>query len=343
MPALKRRPFLLLLLLGCAPSDPRDASVDDHCIVRRAAFDIGSATTKVKVADVDRCQRLPLAVIFADEEAVFYRDDVERPHGDAHFQLATMRRGMTVLDGFLARARALDARQTSAVATSAFRLAANGDVFARQIRSDLGLEVRIVSQSEEARLGFIGAVRTAGLDPKRTVVWDIGGRSMQMAMLGDDGHLDLYRGSFASGQMRDFVSTELQGKHDEGSPNPVHRDEARAAVAHAESLAKSEVPANIKRKLAESDTVVLGIGALKYYGDRPAHEAGATCARKHLEVSVDDLLTKSDAEIGGAYASTQVSDRLLIVGFMRGLAIQRIELAEVDLTDGVLLEADYWP
>ena len=88
---------------------------------------------------------------------------------------------------------------------------------------------------------------------------------------------------------------------------------------------------------------VIGIGALKYYGNRPAYQPGATCSPRGLQVRIEDLLGKSDEQIGGDYAATQVSDRLLLVGFMRALAIDEVRLVDVDLTDGLLFESEFWP
>ena len=311
--------------------------------MRRAAVDIGSATTKVKVAEVDVCRDLEIRVLFAEDAPVFYRDDVAQ-EGSSRFAPETMERGLSVLRAFRARADAHAPGAFAAVATSAFRLADNGAAFAGRIERELGIPVKIIDQSQEARLGFMAAVRAAGVEPKRAVVWDIGGRSMQMTMLRKDGHLAIYRGKFASGQMRDYLIREIQRKaSDVLSPNPVSPSDAEAALAFAEALALEEVPQEIRAKLADRGTAVVGIGALKYYGDRPARERGAACAREQLEIGVDELLAKRDEEIGGDYASTQISDRLLIVGFMRALGVDRVLLADVDLTDGLLFEAEYWP
>ena len=317
------------------------ASASGACIVRRAALDIGSATTKVKVADVDICERVALRVLMAEEAAVFYRDDVA---SDAPVQFATttMDQGLEVLTDFRLRAAAHEPGAFAAVATSAFRTADNGLDFARHIEGTLSITVKIIDQNEEAWLGFMAAVRAAGVDPHQAVVWDVGGRSMQLTTLRDDGQLAIYRGQFASGQMRDFVIRQVQRKQPAAlSPNPMSRRDADAALGYAEALAREEVPPEIRAKIADRDTLVVGIGALKYYGDRPPRKGGA-CERSHLEVTVDGLLDKGDAEIGGDYASTQISDRLLLVGFMRALGIERVALADVDLTDALLFEAEYW-
>lgn len=312
------------------------------CLVRRAAVDIGSATTKVKVADVDLCERRQVRVLFAEDAPVFYRDDVTGA-GPVALSPVTMDRGLDVLGDFRQRATEHAPSAFAAVATSAFRTAANGLDFARQIERELAIPVTVIDQRQEARLGFMAAVRAAGVDPARAVVWDIGGRSMQLTALRDDGRLAIYRGELASGQMRDFVIRQVQRKEPTVlSPNPMSRRDADAALAFAEALAREEIPPEIRDKLAARGTEVIGIGALKYYGDRPPH-AGGVCARADLEVTIQGLLAKSDEEIGGSYATTQLSDRLLIVGFMQALGVERVLLADVDLTDGLLFEAEYWP
>ena len=90
------------------------------------------------------------------------------------------------------------------------------------------------------------------------------------------------------------------------------------------------------------DTVVVGMGALKYYGDKPAEDRGAICTATLLETKVSEMLDKTDDQIGGDYAATQVSDRALLIGFMWALGVDIVQLADIDLTDGLLLESDYW-
>ena len=337
---------LLSLGTGCGtgPAQPGAALPDvDDCVSRRAAFDIGSGTTKVKVADVDLCDKTLDSVVLAEDTPVFYGVDVAEPHGEG-FRADTMDRGFAALAAFKARADQHRPEAYAAVATAAFRRARNAPEFIARIEAELGIPVNLIAQSQEARLGFMGAVRAASVDPKRAVVWDVGGSSMQMTALSDDGRLVIYEGALASGQMREHVAHRVQGKSaDTTSPNPVSDEEASAARAYAEAYATQDVEGRPRDKLADPETVVIGIGALKYYGNRPAYQPGATCSPHGLQVRIADLLDKSDEQIGGDYAATQVSDRLLLVGFMRALGIEEVRLVDVDLTDGLLFESEFWP
>ncbi|HHH29797.1 MAG TPA: hypothetical protein ENK57_15835 [Polyangiaceae bacterium] len=313
------------------------------CVVRRAAFDIGSGTTKVKVADVNLCDKTLDEILLAEDAPVFYGVDVADPYGDG-FRQVTKDRGFAALASFRARAEAYEPEAYAAVATAAFRRARNAPEFIARIERELEIPVNLIAQAREARLGFLGAVRSAHVVPERAVVWDVGGSSMQMTALNDDGRLVIYEGSLASGQMREHVVHHVQGKGpDVTSPNPVSHDEAAAARSYAEAYAAENVDARLRDKLSDPDTVVIGIGALKYYGNRPANQPGATCSSRGLQVRIADLLGKSDDQIGGDYAATQVSDRLLLLGFMQALGIQEVHLVDVDLTDGLLLESEFWP
>lgn len=337
--------WALAAVLGCGTGPETVAVLPESadCVSRRAAFDIGSGTTKVKVADVDLCDEALRAIQFAEDTPVFYGVDVAEEHGRA-FRPATMERGFAALARFKARAAEFGPEAYAAVATAAFRRADNAPELIARIETELGIPVSLIAQAQEARLGFMGAVRAARVDPRRAVVWDVGGSSMQMTALRPDGRLMIYEGELASGQMREHVMHRVQGKDvDSASPNPVSSEEASAARAYAEAYAAQKVTPALRDKLADPETVVIGIGALKYYGDRPAHERGATCSPGVLGVRLDDLLEKSDREIGGDYAATQVSDRLLLIGFMRALDIDEVRLVDVDLTDGLLFDAEYWP
>lgn len=327
-----------------APVDSRPPGATE-CRVRRAAFDVGSATTKVKVADVDLCRQRIVSVLLAREAPVFYREDVAGPRAvvsasGPSFHEETMQRGLAVLADFKRQAERFAPRGYRAVATAAFRRAANGRAFAERIHAEIGIVTRIISQGEEAELGFVGAVAALDVDPRRALVWDVGGQSMQMTYMLDDGGLGIYQSQLSSGPMRDHVMREVQHKDDTATtPNPISVQQAASARAHAADLARREISDSFKARLADPHTVVVGLGAIKYYGDTPS---ARTCTLRGVARALDALIGKTDEQIGGDYAATQVSDRLLIAGFMEALGIDSIRLADVDLCDGLLFHTDYW-
>ena len=93
-------------------------------------------------------------------------------------------RAVGVLADFLARARDLgvEARDLRAVGTAVLRRASNAGAFGERARSELGRRVEVLSEEEEARLGW-RAARLAGAGPG-AVVLDAGGGSTELVFEG---------------------------------------------------------------------------------------------------------------------------------------------------------------
>lgn len=72
-----------------------------------------------------------------------------------------------------------------AFATSAVREAPNGDEVLARVRAETGVDLRVLSGEDEARLTFLAARRWAGWSAGKLLVIDIGGGSLELT-LGDD-------------------------------------------------------------------------------------------------------------------------------------------------------------
>ncbi|HEY4183607.1 MAG TPA: Ppx/GppA phosphatase family protein [Polyangia bacterium] len=69
-----------------------------------------------------------------------------------------------------------------AIATSAVREAQNGGEFVRAARDEVGVDIQVVRGQEEARLIYLGARSSLDLDGRRTVLFDLGGGSMEVIL-----------------------------------------------------------------------------------------------------------------------------------------------------------------
>jgi exopolyphosphatase/guanosine-5'-triphosphate,3'-diphosphate pyrophosphatase len=84
---------------------------------------------------------------------------------------------LTVFDGFC-RAAGLKRGDIHPIATSAIREASNGDEFVRAAEAQTGLEIEVLSERDEAFLGYVAAVNTSTLTDG--MVLEIGGGSLQL-------------------------------------------------------------------------------------------------------------------------------------------------------------------
>jgi exopolyphosphatase/guanosine-5'-triphosphate,3'-diphosphate pyrophosphatase len=151
---------------------------------RIAAIDIGSNSVRQIVADVtpdggitvvDEMKAAPRLGADLDATGVLGSAAMERA-AEAVGRMATL-------------ARQLGAERIEAVATSAVRDATNSAQFVARVRQEAGLELRVIDGAAEARLSYLSALAHFDLGVGRTVVMDIGGGSLELA-LAADGVLD---------------------------------------------------------------------------------------------------------------------------------------------------------
>lgn len=145
--------------------------------MRYACIDIGSNTTRLLVAECGGGELREL-----HQERAFTR--VARGLGAggviAPGKLAEV---AGVVADQLRRARELGASEVHGFATAAVRRAGNGAELLTAIRDACGLEVRILSGAEEARLAFLGVSGTLETQPDGELgVVDVGGGSSELVV-----------------------------------------------------------------------------------------------------------------------------------------------------------------
>jgi exopolyphosphatase/guanosine-5'-triphosphate,3'-diphosphate pyrophosphatase len=99
-------------------------------------------------------------------------------------QPEAMRRAGLVCARFVQIARSRGAERIVAVATSATREAVNRTAFLRHLRRVAGIDVRVISGQEEARLIYLGVASGANIGGRPTLFIDIGGGSTEV-IVGD--------------------------------------------------------------------------------------------------------------------------------------------------------------
>ncbi|MEN6610649.1 MAG: Ppx/GppA phosphatase family protein [Methanoregulaceae archaeon] len=95
-----------------------------------------------------------------------------------------MDRSVVVAKTFTELAKSFGASEFIAVATSATREAANQGVFLSRLRHEAGLDVRVISGKEEARLIYMGVASGLHLGENSGIFIDIGGGSTEI-VIGD--------------------------------------------------------------------------------------------------------------------------------------------------------------
>lgn len=309
----------------------QDCFAVTKCDKRVGALDIGSGSTKLKVALVDTCKKKIIKTMLERQLPVGYKDDLSKSTDQA-ITSQTIKIGENALLELVSAARKLKAETIVGVATSAFRKAKNGNEIIQKYNKKFKIRLKIISQEEEARIGFLAVSSNENMDKNKIIVWDIGGGSMQISSL-QGNKLSIYQGGMASVSFKNAIIEKISNKKvlETLSPNPIGQVNLAKAIGLSLQYGK------------EVDTVfdlsktVVGIGGVHYHSVwRQLGQKGEFYDQAMLQSILNKKVTKSDSELGGDYAATDVSNIILVLGFMQALGIQKVYPLKINLTDGVL-------
>ncbi len=159
-----------------------------------AAIDIGTNSIHLVVARFDDAGHFE---VIGDE-----KETVRLGSGGGDMkQLApdAIERGIAALTR-LRQVADISAATVTAVATSAVREAENADDFIRRARHEAGVEVEVISGTEEARLIHLGVLQAVPVYDRRLILLDIGGGSTEV-LVGERSEILAVR-SFKLGAIR---------------------------------------------------------------------------------------------------------------------------------------------
>ena len=225
--------------------------------MRIATIDIGTNTVLLLVAEESAGGEL----VAIEEHATITRlgENVDRTRALAEGAIS---RTKTCLDAYAAIVKRLGATHVAVVGTSAMRDAKGGDVIRAHVKSNFGVEARVISGEEEARLTFAGALSGLGYSAAsgEIAVFDIGGGSTEIVrgtLASPKGAPEVaYAHSFDVGSVR---MTERHVKSD--PPTPSERAEITRDVmdnlASLSPLARGQVPVAIAGTMTTLAAVAL--------------------------------------------------------------------------------------
>jgi exopolyphosphatase / guanosine-5'-triphosphate,3'-diphosphate pyrophosphatase len=299
---------------------------------RLAAFDVGTNSTRLLVADVEDGR----VVAEHARETTITRlgKGVDRT---GRFDPAALRRTLDVLAGYEATCRRLGVWRRRVVATSATRDAANRQDFLDGVRALLGVDAEVLSGQAEAATAYRGATHDLPGE-ERTLVVDIGGGSTEL-ILGMHGEPEAM-------VSLDLGCVRLHERHLHTDPPTAAEIAALRADAAARLalVADTVDPASAERVVGVAGTITtvtaIGLG-LHAYDPRRIHRSAlgaadiAAVAEKLAAMTVAEraalpVMAKGREDVIAAGA-------LLLDELVRTFRFPRVIASETDILDGVLL------
>jgi exopolyphosphatase/guanosine-5'-triphosphate,3'-diphosphate pyrophosphatase len=249
-------------------------------------------------------------------------------------------RTVLVCRRFAELARSMGAKEIVAVGTSASREAANRPLLTRRLREEAGIELRVISGREEARLIHVGVTSGLHLGDRKAVVVDIGGGSTEV-IVGDQMH-HTFLDSLPLGAVRltTMFLDEVEG--------PVPRGKYEEILAHVRHHSARPM------KEARRHRFDFGIGSsgtienLAEIADRTFHDRKGA---KALRLSRGDLRRVAEMLCGmdldkrrevpamtAGRADIIVAGAAILEEIMDALRLREIRVSDRGLRDGLLID-----
>lgn len=324
---------ILIFLVSCAQVQ---SVKTDPCLENRSALDIGSGATKFKIFAINLCEKKILSVVYEEDKSIPFKEDLEK-NSDQKFSIDVQNQLKDFLQKIQSNNKKYNVTKTFGVATEAFRKSQNGQTLIIDLAQKFGFSLKVITQEEEARLGFLSASsKFPEIRSTPSVVWDIGGGSMQM-IVNSKSDMHYYFGKIASVSFKNLVIEKIKRQKDATSPNPLSKKEVQKALKLSNKLASTELKAI--KKYFEKDILIVGVGGvfqhslLKQMGLKDQFSHDDLTKVLQIRTGFTDLDFKSE------YASTELTNLILVKGFMDELKIKKVRVGKVNLTEGQIVES----
>lgn len=233
----------------------------------------------------------------------------------------------------------LGVTQMHAFATSAIREATNGEDVLGRVLARTGVDLRVLSGDDEARLTFLAVRRWFGWSSGRLLVLDIGGGSLEIALGADEAPDVAVSLPLGAGRMtRAFLA------HDPATPDELKalRKHARATIAEVTGrLARAGEPRHV---VATSKTFR---SLARITGAAPSSEGPFVqrfVARDDLRTWVPKLASMTAKERAGlpgvsaGRAGQLLAGAVVAEAAMDLLGLTTLEIGPWALREGIILE-----
>ncbi len=324
-----------------------------------AAYDIGSGATKFMGALVDAHTHHIEQIFYNDIIPVAYRQDLINS-GTNEFSDLIQDMGLTAL--FDAKSKIENAYvqhglqdygdiQHFAVATAAFREASNGQLVAEQFSQMLDFKIDIISQEDEGKLAYHGAVaQVETSDENPPIVWDIGGGSMQLTYKDVGDYFHVMQGKLASATFLNLVNEQLPHQEN-GSLYPMNEVNVQAAIDLAKQhLVFDQTTTDIIKQQIVNDSPILAVGSVHNFIIKPLCDLVGTpdkdsYSRQDLFQAIELLTDKSSdqimnitQELNPEFVKSKLTNLILVYAMMEKMDIPAIQVVGVSNVEGLLAQ-----
>ena len=227
-----------------------------------------------------------------------------------------------------------------AVATSAVREASNGQEFVRLAKKETGIDIKIITWEEEARLTLEGVYWKIPHENRRVITFDIGGGSTEFILSEGENIKDFCSTSLGVVRLTEKFITQ----------HPVDEKEYHSLQNHLQDelqTVKNKLSAFLPELLIGTAGTVTTLAALKenIYPYDPEKIHGSTFSHQEAEAILDDLKGKSLSQrlllkpMEPGREDLIIAGTAIVLETMRVFGCEILTVSEYSLREGLILRA----
>jgi exopolyphosphatase / guanosine-5'-triphosphate,3'-diphosphate pyrophosphatase len=299
-----------------------------------ACIDMGTNSFHMIVCHAT-AERDHFEVIIRAKEAVpFFRRSLTQHFIDPAAERSTVR----IIKEMQKKAFARGATSVIAVATSAVRESKNGEAVLERLRQELGVDARMISGKEEARLIYLGVLWSMPKLQSQFTIIDIGGGSTEIIV--GDRTKSHFSESYKLGAAR-LTERFFKKEPNQQSIKRLH-DEVHGMMMPA--AAKIQALGGVKKLIGTSGTIQ-ALARLDRHklGKSSAEAHGWKIAFRRLEKIVAEFEASSVSgerikSVSTDRAQTILAGSIVLLEAMRALNIDEVVVCSAALREGVVVD-----
>lgn len=300
-------------------------------------IDIGTNAIRLLVVRINA--NLSYTVISQEKEVVRLG---EQEFKDGILREEAMERAILVCGKFVNLSRTYGASKIVSVGTSAMREAKNQQAFLERLKAETGLDVKVISGEEEARLVWLGVSSGIDIGDRKAIFLDLGGGSTEIAIGNQYECFSL--NTLRLGAIR--LTSEFIG---EDWTAPVPPDTFKRMKKHASqkiaSVKERVLKYGVRLAYGSSGTMVnLAEISNKLFKKNGNGDDGQVITRKNLK-RLSPLLCSLSLEerrklpaINPERADIIIAGAAVVEAIMEDLGLEEIHISHRSLHNGLLVE-----
>ena len=306
-----------------------------------ASIDIGTNTLRLLIAEIGNEHLQP----------IYLKRIITRLGGDYKENIgiaaSAQERTIKALEFFAEKIREHGVKEVRAVATSVVRKAKNKKEFLKQVLKQTGLNIKVISGDEEARLSLRGVLSVIGHHNKRCLVVDIGGGSTEFIAVADGKMAGAW-----SLEMGVVHLTEEYLKTDPPTPYELNamENEIKGVIANLKDLMSQSLPSAFSLEpsalfigTAGTITTLAAIDQCleKYEPDKINNYILKYTAIKKIYKHLASLHLRQREEILSLEKGREdiiIPGAAIVLKAMEGFGFSSITVSDAGLLEGILLD-----